>query len=470
MCSLGVTASSLLHIDDAQVREERLDSTVDYQRAAGHVRRQIHRKEQRGTRDVGGFTDAAERGHRVRLFEPFGCHRYSGTRRQDRAGRDRICAHATRSEFHSERLHPGHERGLRSSIGRMHRRAGKTAHRRNEDHGSAVLDEHLAEFLRREVGVTQAEIKLAVPKLVGDLKDVGPRRDANDVDEAVKRSELLPSERREPNHLGTFCRVARPRNADSDFLGNFICTRQHREQFLGAHIKLFGSVVGVESGGVTFQLELLSMAPTMAEEQLASTHLLRLGLVDVQTRAGVALNDGLLQRARRQQCDVLETAQPRRLTSGPMRHVTYDEVAALDHEVWCDRLVQAFDCDPHGWSCAGPTDLAWGPRSVQRPSTVWQYQDTDGRAYGLANVEHRRVVLALPRLGAHLQTVAANVAVERNRRVRREWTFDLESGELHAMGEFVDLVVDLASRRAVEIPEGFRTALLRFLHPELAHD
>ena len=106
-----------------------------------------------------------------------------------------------------------------------HARAGKTAHRRNEDHGSAVLDEHLAEFLRREVGVTQAEIKLAVPKLVGDLKDVGPRRDANDVDEAVKRSELLPSERREPNHLGTFRSVARPCNANADFLSNFICTR-----------------------------------------------------------------------------------------------------------------------------------------------------------------------------------------------------------------------------------------------------
>ena len=69
-----------------------------------------------------------------------------------------------------------------------------------------------------------------------------------------------------------------------------------------------------------------------------------------------------------------------------------------------------------------------------------------------------------------ISPVAANVAVERIRRVRREWTFDLETGELYAMGEFVDLVVDLEARRAVEIPEGFRTALSRFLHPELAHD
>jgi acyl-CoA thioesterase FadM len=249
-----------------------------------------------------------------------------------------------------------------------------------------------------------------------------------------------------------------------------ITTRQHREQFLGAHINLLGSVVGVDSDGVTFQLELRSVAPTVAEEQLASTHLLRLGLVDVQTRSGVALNDGLLQRARHQQCDVLETARPRRLCSGPMRRVTYDEVAALEHEVWCVRIVQTSECDPHGWCCAGPTDLAWGPRSLQRPSTLWQYQDNDGRAYGLTNVEHRRVVLAMPRVGTHLQTVAANVAVERNRRVRREWTFDLERGELYAMGEFVDLVVDLEARRAVEIPEAFRTALSRFLHPELAHD
>jgi acyl-CoA thioesterase FadM len=64
--------------------------------------------------------------------------------------------------------------------------------------------------------------------------------------------------------------------------------------------------------------------------------------------------------------------------------------------------------------------------------------------------------------------VAANLVIGTNRRVRREWSFDPASGTVYAAGDFVDLVFDTETRRAVEIPAGFRAELERWHHPELA--
>jgi acyl-CoA thioesterase FadM len=64
--------------------------------------------------------------------------------------------------------------------------------------------------------------------------------------------------------------------------------------------------------------------------------------------------------------------------------------------------------------------------------------------------------------------VAANIVIGSNRRVRREWSYDAETGHVYAAGDFVDLVFDTETRRATEIPGGFRAELERWCHPELA--
>lgn len=245
-----------------------------------------------------------------------------------------------------------------------------------------------------------------------------------------------------------------------------VVTRQHREQFLGTDLFVLFGVVSINDGAITVHIE------TRSRDELASTHLVTIGIVDPDQRTLLRLPQhafDTLQRLTEEGLIGLQPTygQPRRVTTKPMRQPTLDEVVAHEVELWSDRVVEPVECDRSGWFSGGPAQLAWGRADQPRPRTRWQFPDADGHPYALTNVEHRRVVFSTPRVGAHLKTLAANMAIEKNRRIRREWTFDVDTGTLHAMGEFVDLVIDLEARRAAETPDHVRRALTDHLHPEL---
>jgi acyl-CoA thioesterase FadM len=251
-----------------------------------------------------------------------------------------------------------------------------------------------------------------------------------------------------------------------------VVTRQHREQFLGTELFVLCGVVSIAEYVITMHIE------TRSRDELASTHLLSVGNVDPDQRTPLRLPPHSFEMLQRftdegRVVDQPDYGRPRRPTTAPMRQPTLDEVTAHDVELWSDRLVEPVECDHLGWFAGGPAQLAWGRADMPRPTTRWQFPDADGHPYALTNVEHRRVVFSTPRVGAHLKTLAANMAIEQNRRVRREWTFDVDSGTLHAMGEFVDLVIDLEARRATKTPDHVRLALTDHLHPDLgdlSHD
>jgi acyl-CoA thioesterase FadM len=245
-----------------------------------------------------------------------------------------------------------------------------------------------------------------------------------------------------------------------------VVTRQHREQFLGTDLIVLLGIVSITEYSITLHIEIRS------RHELASTHLITVAVVDPDRRTPLPLPPHSFEMLQRVTDEALvgeqpEYGRPRRLTTAPMRQPTLDEVAAHDVELWSDRIVEPAECDFDGWFAGGPAQLAWGRADQPRPPTRWQFPDADGHPYALTNVEHRRVVFSTPRVGAHLKTLAANLAIEKNRRVRREWTFDVNTGTLHAMGEFVDLVIDLTARRAAETPDHVRRALTDHLHPEL---
>ena len=241
-----------------------------------------------------------------------------------------------------------------------------------------------------------------------------------------------------------------------------IMTRQHGEQFLGAHLLIDASVVVAGVEGITLHIELRN-----GQEELASTHLVRIELFDTAKRFPVTIPKGIVSEAMEMFAEQPPYGRPRRLNDRPWRGLALGDLAGREVEVWSERVVAPDECDALDWFAGGPTQLAWGPPDIERPVTQWRFETPDGGVYALANVEHRRLVASLPRLGAPLRTVAVNVAIERNRRVRREWTFDLDTGALHAVGEFVDLLVDLRSRRAADVPDAVRRLLGRHLYPEL---
>jgi acyl-CoA thioesterase FadM len=227
-----------------------------------------------------------------------------------------------------------------------------------------------------------------------------------------------------------------------------ITTRQHREQFVGARLEILFGVVARSHESATFHIELRNIS----DDALAATHLVR---VRATARA---LSTQVIEQP--------PDGIPRRLTSGPLFMHQSNNLEKLNLELWSDRTVSTAECDEFGWFSAGPTQLAWGPIDAVRPERRWRF-NTEGGSFALANVEHRRSIASLPRLGAHLTTIAANVAIERNRRVRREWTFDTASGVVHAAGEFVDVLFDLNARKVADIPASVREALALYLHPAL---
>ncbi len=242
-------------------------------------------------------------------------------------------------------------------------------------------------------------------------------------------------------------------------------TRQHREQLLGARLTITACVVATDSHTRTFHIELRNDA----NGELASTHRVTVGQLDAVERLPIPLatDSGTEATVVAQ----LEYARPRRLGTVRFAMRTLADFNNRTIETWSDRVLSTDECDADGWFSGGATQLAWGLPSAPRAATQWQFTTADGLNFALADVEHRRWLSSSPpRLGTHLRTLSANVAIERNRRVRREWTFDIDSGTLHAIGEFVDLLVDLAVRRAADVPDEIRALLAAHLHPDLGDD
>jgi acyl-CoA thioesterase FadM len=243
-----------------------------------------------------------------------------------------------------------------------------------------------------------------------------------------------------------------------------VVTRQHREQFLGADLDTFVGVVAATAEGITFHIELRNIA----KDELASTHLVTVQSRDISSRTPTTLDPAATATANDRQIEQPEYGQPRRLSHEPIASITLDDLASDAFDTWSERTIGHDECDDAGWFAGGPSQLAWGPPGSAQPTAPWIFEPADGGHFAFPNVEHRRTVGTLPRRGDTIRTVSVNVTLERNRRVRREWTIDLRSGVVHASAEYVDLCLDLDARRAVEIPHSIRNQLGRFLRTDLA--
>jgi acyl-CoA thioesterase FadM len=245
-------------------------------------------------------------------------------------------------------------------------------------------------------------------------------------------------------------------------------SRQYREQYAGANLRLAAGILDADRGGVVVYAELSNSA----NRDLAGTFVQWVRLLANADRTGRLVPDDAVDAANVRRVDWPDRGRPRSLALAPLQIASPRQLQELALERWNDGHVDAGSCDERGWFLGSLSDLAWGvERDLQSDladeERSWLHLADDGRSLGLTNVEHRRVLVAVPKARVQLRTLAANIAIGSNHRVRREWTFDPANGRVYAAGDFVDLVFDAETRRAVEIPAAFRAELERWYHPEL---
>lgn len=245
-------------------------------------------------------------------------------------------------------------------------------------------------------------------------------------------------------------------------------TRHYREQYADATLTLVAGILGADHQGITMYAELRNLALA----QLAATFVHVVRLFRAQDRAPIDVPDHAVDAARPMVVEWPEHGRPRTVRLDPIRLASPQQLRELPLEVWNDGRVGPDSCDRHGWYAGGPTTLAWGVErelssTLDDAEHSWLFTGPDGQELALTNVENRRVLVQAPHAGARVRTVAANIAIGSNRRVRREWSFDPDSSDVYAAGDFVDLLFDPASRRTVEMPATVRRELERRYHPDL---
>ncbi len=90
----------------------------------------------------------------------------------------------------------------------------------------------------------------------------------------------------------------------------------------------------------------------------------------------------------------------------------------------------------------------------------------NGERVGMAVMESRGWVGAMPTIGTHIQSFGATMEVREKVARSRSWCIDLDTGQVVAAFESVNLAFDLDERRSMAIPPTERIRLESRLHPD----
>jgi acyl-CoA thioesterase FadM len=246
-----------------------------------------------------------------------------------------------------------------------------------------------------------------------------------------------------------------------------VYTRQHREQFVDSTLSLTGGFLEPDGADLIIYIEIRNRD----SGDLAAASTQRVHLFDARRRQRAPFPDAVLDTARLQAVGWPAEGRPRTLHLTPVKVPTVDGLYASSLELWHEGQVAPEDCDSNGWYSGSLTRLAWGEkrhfdRLEPHLEPSWLFAGDEGERLGLANMESRRVLLDRPRAGTPIRTVATNIEIGPNYRVRREWTFDPSTDRMYAAGDFVDLLFDTGARSAVPIPTAARKELEQRFNPD----
>ena len=243
-------------------------------------------------------------------------------------------------------------------------------------------------------------------------------------------------------------------------------TRHFHEQLLGSRLDVRSAVLTADARGLRIHHELRNSDT----DDLAATFVHGLSPVDADGRrlplsedvAAAALAgaigqpDYALARTLSLDTDLLAVA--------PSLELLLERGLAMRKP----RQVTPEECDERGvFRVELAPMLTWGGEQVAPDPDEMLVETSEGVLMGWATMETRVQMGDLPRAGDRIQSFGALVALADKAMHRVQWAYDLTSGGLLTAFEFVGVAFDVRNRRAVSIPDGYRTRALERLQPDL---
>ncbi len=230
-------------------------------------------------------------------------------------------------------------------------------------------------------------------------------------------------------------------------------TRHHHEQLEGNQLEVR---TGILAGP---RLRLYHELRNAADDDLAATFVHdidRPAVVDTGNLSVIALPSYGESRSISLDTD--------RLAAAPSRA----EVRERDIAIRLERKVD--DEDSHGaeqvpvWLA---NNLIWGGERPDGESD-WIRDTADGDRVAFATMESRLQFVRLPVLGTRIQSFGAVVAIGDKITHELNWVYDLDTAELLAVMEVVDLAFSIPRRQSRSIPPEMREREATRFHPDLA--
>lgn len=240
--------------------------------------------------------------------------------------------------------------------------------------------------------------------------------------------------------------------------------RFHRELRPGAPYAMTAGVLAAKSEGLIVYQEMANVATNT----IAATFVARAEWADAAVRGGLPLPVIAVAKAGALGVDLPEHGKPRGLDMGPPRRApSLKEADAMGLMTTLRGTVQPDHCDALGYML---TRHYMGRVSDAIPNLIAQTrgEDRSSGTTGGAALEYRFVYRTPAREGDLLVVKSGLKSVSAKTYVWCHWLFDGESGDCFATAEAVAIAMDLATRKAIEIPPAMRAQLESLVIPGIS--
>lgn len=243
-------------------------------------------------------------------------------------------------------------------------------------------------------------------------------------------------------------------------------SRNLREQFLGASLAVQGGVLERTAE----RIQLYQQIVNTESQDVAAVYTQTFELQSTRTRETAPFPEPVLEALNAARIDWPEHGQPRSLNLKTAPYpLTLEEAQRRELAARPPRRIEAEECNEEGFlESARFQHLPYSGPGSEDPTLQWVFELADGTRVGLADLETRNTLLALPREGDRIQVFSAEVAPARKTLRRSHWVFDLDSQTLLSAGSVVMACLDLDARRALEISGPLKEMFERRFHPDLS--
>ncbi len=243
-------------------------------------------------------------------------------------------------------------------------------------------------------------------------------------------------------------------------------SRNLREQFLGAKLAVQGGTLATDSDRVQLYQQIVNSE----SGELAAVYAQTFELQSIENRGKSTFPEAVLEALQRAGTDWPEQGQPRTLNlQKPPYPLALELARERDLAARPPRRIELDECNEEGFLESGRFQhLPYSGAGSEDPTLQWVFELADGTRVGLADLETRNTLLALPRAGDRIQVFSAEVALARKTLQRSHWVFNLDSQDLLSAGSVVMACLDLDARRALEMAGPLRELFERRFHPDLS--